>query len=197
MMRDGEYIVLRSGATHERFCSFASSLGMSRLHVVEGDGKHVPYEDVWKNPGQTQLLYYVIDATSGSRFVWARGQDCEALGLRARAELESFSADELVELATWSKDHDQRVHALYGSAVACPRFNAAALNAFLMAVMDASPLIRMAALSAMMYRAWPECRQALYASADTDPDDRVRALAARYVGMYEALRQQEQGSSAR
>jgi hypothetical protein len=177
-MTNAHYLVLIEDVTRADFAKAASVLGFARKHVWEPEGKGDSYEEAWANSDQTQALSYVEDGISDQSYVTVRGRDIDDLALEVTRKIPTYYDSELVDRAYHEADHDAQVTNLYRLAIAFPDHDPEVAHIFeTYATEPPNPLLRRAALEAMVYRAWPENRSVLERVAKDDADAAVRARA--------------------
>jgi hypothetical protein len=177
-MTKAHYLVLIEDVTRADFAKAATALGFTRKTVWVPQGKGESYEEAWANSDQTQALSYVEDGASDQSYVTVRGRDLDALALEVTRKIPTYYDSELVDRAHHEADHDAQVTNLYRLAIAFPDYDPEVAHIFeAFATEPPNPLLRRAALEAMVYRAWPENRSVLERAAKGDADPGIRARA--------------------
>ena len=177
-MTNAHYLVLIEDVTRADFAKAATAMGFTRKTVWEPERKGDSYEEAWANSDQTQALSYVEDGISDQSFVTVRGRDRDELALEVTRKIPTYYDSELVDRAYHEADHDAQVTNLYRLAIAFPDYDPEVAHIFeRFATEPPNPLLRRAALEAMVYRAWPENRSILERVAKDDADTEVRERA--------------------
>lgn len=177
----GEYRVLHPSVERGKFEQLAREIGLVQHKVWEGDGKTQAYDQVWVSEDQANAVHYVEDPFTGTKFVNMIGARSRSL-LHWLEALPHFTREELIELAEAPSTHDEKVDVLHRLAVATPEYDPEVFSIFDRATrLPDAPLLREAAVNALAYHAWPELAPLLERLIDSDPDEKVRARAARLL----------------
>ena len=179
----GRRLVLRKETRSESLADFAALSDWEPIgHVPRDPAQGVFLEIIWK-PDDDTSVYYVEDEFTNTRFVTAGAPD--------PGKVEQILADIARHVGVWSlrdmlaatkdKDPQRRMEALLRLGVGSPlRADPSVMKAVRRAAHDPDPVIRRAALWAMVYAEWPEYRDDMVElTHDPDPvvaDDASRAL---------------------
>jgi hypothetical protein len=180
------YRVLDQGVTRDLFVETAEELGLIKHHTWSPTQKEEAYEEVWATPDQTRAIHYVEDPVSGMPYVCIRGTDVASLVADFTSKLSCFWPEELIERAYYMTDHKEQRDNLYRLAITFPEYTPEVFAIFEgFATTSPDPSLRWAALGAMAYRVWPECRTVVEGVAQEDKDERVRRSANDFLVLWE------------
>jgi hypothetical protein len=169
------YMVLYREVTRADFEKAAAELGFNHFETRPGDGRRVPYEQVWAVPDETTAVNYFEDPISGLNFILLRGAELSRLEMEFDERLHNYDPEETIELAEGAQSHDDQVEAITRLALTWPEYNPQVFKVFeAYATQPPNPLLREATVNAMGYHRWPEFRPLLERIAAQDPAENVR-----------------------
>lgn len=137
---------------------------------------------------ETTVFRVTRDPASGEFYCRFHGPDRAALGdLLAAAEerLDVWDTADLLDAPFEETDPKLLVQAVFRLGLGAPMVHTHEfMPPLLHAMAQEHPMLRAAAVRSTAYTEWPEFVPILEAMADNDPDERVRAEAAKVVGVY-------------
>ena len=174
--------VLAPSVAREQFQDLALSAGW-RPHAV-ADQEGAPYEEVWSVDDDTSSVHYVEDDLLGVASVRTMGDRAAELAEHVARHLPSLTRDEILVWAYVVEDAGERRRAIGYVAAIAPNEPLDAVAAVLESALDdPHPEVRDAALFACAHLSWPTLLPLVEAVRDNDPEESVRANAARVLEM--------------
>jgi hypothetical protein len=182
-----QYRVLEERVGRDDFARYARALGFSHHDTWESGGPREPYEEAWANPDRTEAINYVEDPVSQQHYLTLRAADSDALADKVAGTIPVLDPEELIADSYRELPHDTHVTNLFRLAITFADADPEVTEIFrLFATEPANPLMRLAALEALGYRAFPEHRDIVAQVAEHDPDETVRAHAREVLGRWPA-----------
>jgi len=170
--------VLKPGVNRERIRAVAARAGLALANRIEGDGSRLSYEEAWAMPDRMTAVNYVEDPIVNLAYLVFRGENIDDLIGKLIPELPAFTHREALDMAKTGQTRNDQVRALYRIAVMFPEYNAEAFEVMREYSTKAQdPVLREAAVDAMVYRCWPEFIGLLEHIERNDPDKNVRQRA--------------------
>jgi hypothetical protein len=179
------YAALLRQSARDELGEAASSFGLTRRHVWEGDGEKKPYEEVWASADERTAVHYLEDPLTGVTFVRVRGAGKRTLLSDLATQVDLLGPEDAIDAAVEAETHNDRVRAVFRVAVVHPRFSSEVAEIFqAYATEESDPLLRRATLNAMGYRCWPECAELVAHVAESDSDPQVRETARQLIPYF-------------
>jgi hypothetical protein len=180
-----QYRVLEERVTRSDFARLAAELGLTREDVWESEGPRDPYEEVWANLDHSEAVNYVEDPVSQQHYLTLRAGDSDALVEKLADKVPILDPEALVDTAYRELPHDAHVTNLFRLAITFADHDGEISEIFrLFATEPTNPLMRLAALEALGYRALPENRAIVAQVAESDSDEAVREHARNVLGRW-------------
>ena len=173
----GEFLVLEEHITYEYFVTVANGQGWIKQKKIEGDGEREAFQEIWNTADLANIINYVDDPLTMTRFIWIRGADIQQPLFEICRRLPAYEPEELLEKASEAKTINEGIEAVLRLAVAFPRFDPDVLQIFKKFLDAKNVNLRKATLQAMAYRLWDESLPLLVEVSMTDPDEEVKEFA--------------------
>jgi hypothetical protein len=177
----GEFLVLEEHITYEDFVCVAKQLSWLKQETIEGDREKEAFQEIWKTPDLANIINYVDDPLTLTRFIWIRGADIEKPLFEICRRLPAYEPEELLEKASEAKTINEGVEAVLRLAVAFPHFDPDVLEIFEKFLDATNANLRKATIQAMAYRLWAESIPLLVQVSMADPDEEVKEFARRVL----------------
>lgn len=173
----GEFLVLEEHITYEDFVRVAKGQEWIKQETIEGDREKEAFQEIWKTPDLANIINYVDDPLTLTRFIWIRGADIQKPLFEISRRLPAYEAEELLEKASEAKTINEGIEAVLRLAVAFPRFDPNVLQIFKKFLNATNVNLRKATVQAMAYRLWAESIPLLVQVSMADTDEEVKEFA--------------------
>jgi hypothetical protein len=174
---EGEVMVLEEDIFHSDFVKFALEQGWIKEATQLGDEERVSFQEIWRTPDMKNIINYVDDPLTITRYLWIRGPKLKRLLFELCCRLPAYEPEEILQKAAEAEDHDEAVAAVLRVAAGFPRFEPDALHIFEAYLDSPSPALRKATIQAIAYRLWSETYPLLKKVSQEDTDEDVRRFA--------------------
>jgi len=175
--QQGEFLVLEEHITYQYFVHVAEGQGWIKQEKIQGDGEREAFQEIWKTADLANMITYVDDPLTLTRFIWIRGADIQQPLLEICRRIPAYEPEELLEKALEAKTINEGIEAVLRLAVAFPRFDPDVLQVFRKFLDAKNANLRKATIQAMAYRLWNESIPLLVEASMTDPDQEVQEFA--------------------
>ena len=135
---------------------------------------------------QQSVIIYTEDALAELRYINVEGENAQAVADQIRASVATYSREELEEAVARATGPDEWMSALRKLGTSLTKnFEQSAFDALSKGMVHAEPRVRLAALAAIGFPAWPEFLEPVGKLQETDSDIRVLRRAARLFGLLQ------------
>ncbi|MGG6297052.1 HEAT repeat domain-containing protein [Leptolyngbya sp. AN02str] len=171
---DGEFFVLEEDISYQEFVHLAQEQGWVKQLTHHGDGKKEAFQEIWTTHDRKNVINYVDDPLTFTRFLWIRGSNLHPLLFEVSRRLPAYEPDDLLQMAIDAQNEQEAIGALLKIAVGFPDFDDSAFNIFRVYLTHPSPIVRKATVQAIAYRLWDESINLLEQVSKSDPEKDIR-----------------------